>query len=49
MTVVYSAIVTFIVYKISALLTGGGRVTERDEDEGMDAALHGEKPAEFDH
>jgi len=48
-TVAYSAIATFIVYKISALFTGGGRVTEREEDQGMDAALHGEKSAEFDH
>jgi Amt family ammonium transporter len=46
-TVTYSAIGTFVVYKISALVTGGGRVTEREEDEGMDEALHGEKADEF--
>lgn len=45
--VIYSALATFIVYKISALLTGGGRVTEREEDEGMDEALHGERADEF--
>jgi len=39
----YSAIATFIVYKICAFLTKGGRVSERQEDLGMDAALHGER------
>jgi Amt family ammonium transporter len=48
-TIAYSAVGTFIVYKISALITGGGRVTEREEDEGMDAAMHGEAADEFDN
>ena len=48
-TATYSALATLIVYKISALITGGGRVTEREEDEGMDAALHGEAADEFDN
>jgi ammonium transporter, Amt family len=39
----YSAIATFVVYKICAFLTKGGRVSERQEDLGMDEALHGEK------
>jgi Amt family ammonium transporter len=42
-TIAYSAIATFIVFKICALITGGARVSERQEDEGMDAALHGER------
>jgi len=48
-TIAYSALGTLIVYKISALITGGGRVTEREEDEGMDAAIHGEAADEFDN
>jgi ammonium transporter, Amt family len=42
-TVVYSAIATFVVFRICSALTGGARVSEREEDLGMDAALHGEK------
>jgi Amt family ammonium transporter len=39
----YSAVATFVVYKICAFITKGGRVSERQEDVGMDEALHGEK------
>jgi len=43
LTVVYSAIVTAIVYFIAAALTGGGRVDEETEHKGLDEATHGEK------
>jgi len=42
-TIGYSAIATFVVFKICALITKGARVSERQEDQGMDAALHGER------
>lgn len=42
-TIAYSAIATFIVFKICSRITGGARVSEREEDMGMDAALHGER------
>jgi len=42
-TIAYSAIATFIVFKICSFITGGARVSERQEDIGMDAALHGER------
>jgi len=45
--IAYSAIATFVVYKFCALLTGGGRVSERQEDQGMDEALHGEQAFDF--
>ena len=41
--IAYSAVATFVVYKICAFFTGGGRVSERQEDIGMDEALHGER------
>ncbi len=43
LTIVYSAIGTVVVYFISSLLTGGGRVSEEDEERGLDEAIHGEK------
>jgi len=43
LTIVYSAIVTSIVYFIAAALTGGGRVDEETEHKGLDEATHGEK------
>jgi len=43
LTIVYSAIVTAIVYFIAAALTGGGRVDEETEHKGLDEATHGEK------
>ena len=42
-TIVFVAIMTAIVMKISMLLTGGGRVSEEEEVEGLDASVHGEK------
>ena len=47
-TIVYSAVATFIVFKISSLLTGGGRIDESVEMEGMDTAYHGEQQIAID-
>jgi len=43
LTIAYSAIVTAIVFYISALLTGGGRVDDETEQMGLDEAVHGEE------
>jgi Amt family ammonium transporter len=43
LTVVYSAIVTTIVFFIASALTGGGRVDEETETIGLDETVHGEK------
>ncbi len=43
LTIVYSGIVTAIVYFISSIITGGGRVDEETELMGLDEATHGEK------
>ena len=42
-TVVYCAIVTFVLLKITGLLTGGLRVTSEDEQIGLDQAEHNER------
>lgn len=42
-TVVYSAVMTFVVYLVSSFVTGGGRVSEDFEVEGLDSAVHGER------
>jgi len=42
-TIVFTAIATAIVYGVSSLLTGGGRVSAEDESVGLDEATHGEK------
>ena len=39
----YSAIATFIIYKVISLIFGTGRVSEKVEKDGMDMAYHGEK------
>lgn len=41
-TIVYSAVGTFVIYKLVALFTNGGRITEEMEQEGMDIGYHGE-------
>lgn len=41
-TIIYSAIGTFVTYKIATLLTGGGRIHAQTEAEGMDIGYHGE-------
>lgn len=43
LTIVYSAIMTAVIYFISAAMTGGGRVDEETEHIGLDEAVHGEK------
>jgi len=43
LTIVYSGIMTAIVFFISSALTGGGRVDEETEFAGLDEAVHGEK------
>jgi Amt family ammonium transporter len=43
LTIVYSGIMTAVVYFISSILTGGGRVSEETEQMGLDEAVHGEK------
>ena len=43
LTVVYSAIVTAIVFFIASALTGGGRIDDETEARGLDEAVHGEK------
>lgn len=42
-TIAYSAVATFIVWKVSALITQGGRIDEELELEGMDIGYHGER------
>ena len=42
-TVVYSFVVSFALLKIIALVTGGLRVSEDEEQEGLDIALHDER------
>jgi Amt family ammonium transporter len=41
-TVVLSGVVAFLAYKIAGALTGGLRVSEEEEREGLDVAAHGE-------
>ncbi|QOY51318.1 ammonium transporter [Candidatus Sulfurimonas baltica] len=43
LTIVYSGVVTAIVYFIASALTGGGRVDEETEAKGLDETVHGEK------
>ncbi len=43
LTIIYSAIGTAVVYLISSILTGGGRVDEETELIGLDEKVHGEK------
>ena len=43
LTIVYSGVVTAIVYFIAAAVTGGGRVDEETETMGLDEAIHGER------
>ncbi len=42
LTIVYSGIMTAVVYFVSSLLTGGGRVDEETEQIGLDEIVHGE-------
>ncbi len=42
-TMVYTAVVTAVVYFVASLITGGGRVDEETETMGLDEAVHGER------
>jgi Amt family ammonium transporter len=42
-TIVFVAIMTAVVLKVASLITGGARVDEESEIEGLDSAEHGEK------
>ncbi|MCF6331365.1 MAG: ammonium transporter [Sulfurimonas sp.] len=42
LTIVYSGVVTAIVFFIASALTGGGRVDEETEQRGLDEVVHGE-------
>ena len=41
-TIIYSALGTFIIYKIASTMTNGARVSDEAESEGLDKALEGE-------
>jgi len=43
LTIVYSGIMTAIVFFVASLITGGGRVDEETEQIGLDEKVHGEK------
>jgi len=43
LTIVYSGIMTAVVYFVSSLLTGGGRVDDETELKGLDTEIHGEE------
>jgi len=43
LTIVYSGVVTAIVYFIASAITGGGRVDDETETRGLDETVHGEK------
>ncbi len=47
-TIVYSAVATFITFKIAALFTNGGRIHRKVELEGMDIGYHGEEQIKID-
>ena len=40
---VYTLIGTVVVYFIASALTGGSRVTEDEESQGLDESVHGER------
>ena len=42
-TIVYTAIATAIIFKIASILTGGARVGNDEESQGLDEVEHGEK------
>ncbi|NPA28961.1 MAG: ammonium transporter, partial [Epsilonproteobacteria bacterium] len=43
LTIVYSAVMTAVIYFVAAAMTGGGRVDEETETMGLDEAVHGER------
>ncbi|MEJ5173076.1 MAG: ammonium transporter [Hydrogenothermaceae bacterium] len=46
-TIIYTAIMTVVVYFVSSLLTGGARVDEETEVRGVDESVHGERGFEL--
>ena len=46
-TALYTAVATFVVVKITALLTSGLRVSQENEIAGLDSSIHGERGFEF--
>jgi nitrogen regulatory protein PII len=46
-TIVYTAIMTTILYFITSVLTGGARVDEETEAIGLDESVHGERGFEI--
>jgi Amt family ammonium transporter len=46
-TIVYTAIMTAILYFITSILTGGARVDEETEVIGLDESVHGERGFEI--
>lgn len=42
-TIIYSAVATAVVFKIASLLTGGARIQNDEESQGLDEVAHGEK------
>lgn len=47
-TIIYSAAGTFVIYKVIAIFTKGGRINEEIELEGMDIGYHGEQHIHLD-
>lgn len=47
-TIVYSAIATYVVFIVVAKITGGARIHEKHELEGMDISYHGESQINID-
>lgn len=41
-TIVYSAVATYLVFKLVAKIKGGARINAKHELEGMDISYHGE-------
>jgi len=47
-TIIYSAVATYVVFVIVAKMTGGARIDEKHELEGMDISYHGESQINID-
>jgi Amt family ammonium transporter len=42
-TIVFTVVMTAVVLKIASIITGGARVSEEEEVEGLDSTIHGEE------
>jgi len=47
-TAIYTAIGTFIVVFVTKIITGGLRVEQENEIEGLDSSIHGERAFEIE-